>query len=338
MRFLISRTDKIGDVVLTLPLAGWLKAKHPQCEVYFLGRTYTKSVIETSQHIDGFLNWDDLKNSKVALSTLKSYDFHTVFHVFPSKDIAFLCKKAGIPHRIGTSHRWYHWLTCSEKIDFSRKNSNLHEAQLNFRLLGLTGKSLPRLEDLADLYGMRHKPGIPPDIKKLLSVDKLNIILHPKSKGSAREWSLNSFKKLIELSEGRFQFFITGGPEEVEPLREWAQGLKDVIFLAGSLQLEEFIPFLGACDGLIAASTGPLHIAASLGIHALGIFPPIKPMDPSRWAPIGKRATYQVAAKACSDCRRLTSCECMSLVTPESIFESILTWKKNEWSTSSSSH
>jgi len=330
VRFLISRTDKIGDVVLTLPLAGWLKAKYPQSEVYFLGRTYTKSVIEASQHIDGFLNWDELKKSKEALSTFKSFDFQTVFHVFPSQEIALLCKKAGIPQRIGTSHRWYHWLTCTEKIDFSRKNSDLHEAQLNFRLLGLKGTTLPPLADLAGYYGMRKSPKIPPDFKKLLSVDKLNIILHPKSKGSAREWSLDNFKTLIELADGRFQFFITGGPDEVEPLREWAQGLKGVIFLAGSLSLEEFIPFISACDGLIAASTGPLHLAASLGIHALGIFPPIKPMDPSRWAPIGKKASYHVAAKSCSDCRRLPSCACMDLVTPESVFESLLTWRRNE--------
>ena len=262
--------------------------------------------------------------------SFKSFDFQTVFHVFPSKDIAFLCKKAGIPCRIGTSHRWYHWLTCTEKIDFSRKNSPLHEAQLNFRLLGMEEISLPPLAELAGYYGMKSNSTLPPELHRLLSRDKLNIILHPKSRGSAREWSLENFRALIELADGRFQFFITGGPDEVESLRDWALSLKDVIFLAGSLKLEEFIPFIGACDGLIAASTGPLHLAAASGIHALGLYPPIKPMDPSRWAPVGREASFHVAAKSCSDCRKLASCACMALITPESVFASLLQWKKKE--------
>jgi ADP-heptose:LPS heptosyltransferase len=30
---------------------------------------------------------------------------------------------------------------------------------------------------------------------------------------------------------------------------------------------------LAAADGIVSASTGPVHLAAVLGIHALGIFP-----------------------------------------------------------------
>ena len=43
---LISRVDAIGDVVLTLPLVGLLKAIHPQLRVTFLGRRYTRAILE----------------------------------------------------------------------------------------------------------------------------------------------------------------------------------------------------------------------------------------------------------------------------------------------------
>jgi hypothetical protein len=36
--FLVSRTDAIGDVVLTLPLCGWIKEACPGARVIFLGR------------------------------------------------------------------------------------------------------------------------------------------------------------------------------------------------------------------------------------------------------------------------------------------------------------
>ena len=42
----ISRTDSIGDVVLTLPVCVWLKKKFPDIKIIFFGSTYTKPVIE----------------------------------------------------------------------------------------------------------------------------------------------------------------------------------------------------------------------------------------------------------------------------------------------------
>jgi heptosyltransferase-3 len=44
---LISRTDAIGDVVLTLPMAAYIKELMPGTIVSFLGRTYTQPVINT---------------------------------------------------------------------------------------------------------------------------------------------------------------------------------------------------------------------------------------------------------------------------------------------------
>ena len=39
---LIVRTDRIGDVVLSLPLAGIIKSEFPNCKITFLVREYTK--------------------------------------------------------------------------------------------------------------------------------------------------------------------------------------------------------------------------------------------------------------------------------------------------------
>ena len=72
------------------------------------------------------------------------------------------------------------------------------------------------------------------------------------------------------------------------------------------------ISFINNCHGLVACSTGPLHIAAALGKYALGIYPPMKPIDPGRWAAIGKRTKIFVLKISCSDCR-LAKCgsDCM---------------------------
>ena len=61
-RIIISRTDSIGDVILTLPLCVWLKKQFPQTELVFLGRTYTKDIITCFDVVDTFLNFDDFSS------------------------------------------------------------------------------------------------------------------------------------------------------------------------------------------------------------------------------------------------------------------------------------
>ena len=53
---LISRTDSIGDVVLTLPCCVWIKRQFPDCKLLFLGNTYTKPILGCLPEIDEVLD------------------------------------------------------------------------------------------------------------------------------------------------------------------------------------------------------------------------------------------------------------------------------------------
>jgi heptosyltransferase-3 len=153
---LISRTDSIGDVVLTLPLAGIIKQFLPKSKIIFLGRNYTKDVIALSEHVDEFVSYDDVLklNASEQIETFKKLNATHIIHVFPVKEIAHLVKKAGIKNRIGTTNRLWHWFTCNIKISLSRKNSDLHEAQLNTKLLAPLGITKDfSLEELVSAYG-----------------------------------------------------------------------------------------------------------------------------------------------------------------------------------------
>jgi heptosyltransferase-3 len=294
---LISRVDAIGDVVLTLPLCGYLKSNYPDIKLSFLGRTYTGPVIKTCAAIDHFINYDELKAlpEQEQILALQSENIDTIIHVYPQKKIASLAKRAGIKKRIGTTNRTFHWLTCNKLVKLSRKNSDLHEAQLNIALikpLGIT--QIPQLNELADFYNYQATTTLPEEFAKLLTADKFNIILHPKSNGSGREWGLEHFKELVELlPANQFNIFISGSDKEKELLKNWLPTLPaHVIDMTGKLTLDQFIAFIAHADGLIAASTGPLHIAALTGIHALGLYPSIRPIHPGRWGPIGKQAEF----------------------------------------------
>jgi ADP-heptose:LPS heptosyltransferase len=291
-KILISRTDSIGDVILTLPMAGILKKRFPNVSIVFLGKNYTKSIIETSEHIDEFLSIDDLNklNPKEQIQFIRNKNISHCIHVFPKKEIAQLMKKSGVQLRIGTANRAYHWLTCNKLIKLSRKNSDLHEAQLNCKLLSAVGINEEfSLVDLAAAYGFTKHLALPQKHKELLSKDKKNIIIHAKSQGNAVEWGLENFSKLIsKIDKEKFQVFISGTQAEGQLLQPLIKNNPDAVDLTGKLSLPEFISFINEADILIAASTGPLHICAALGKKAIGLFLDKRPIHPGRWAPIGK--------------------------------------------------
>jgi heptosyltransferase-3 len=327
---ILSRTDNIGDVVLALPMAGVIKEAYPDSRILFFGKAYTKPVIDLSSNIDGFIDWSEVEKLPVGrqVEFLKALKADALIHVFPKNDIAKLAWKARIPLRIGTRNRHYHWWTCNRLNWMTRKRSSLHEAQLNLKLLKMIGiKQDFALHEIPRYFGLSHLPEMSEKVRQLAETDKYLVILHPKSRGSAREWGLDNFSRLIGLlSPDRFRIIISGTNAEGEIIRK--EGFFDrhpgVLDITGQLILEEFISLIKNADALIACSTGPLHLAAALGRNAIGIYPPMRPIHPGRWAPLGPKANFLVLDKECSKCRYSGDCECVKSISPESVKEKLM--------------
>jgi ADP-heptose:LPS heptosyltransferase len=329
-RILLSRTDSIGDVVLTLPVAGALKEQHPDNTIIFLGRDYTKPVIELSEYIDEFYSWDEIKElaESEQIKAFMKINADAIIHIFPNREIAKISKKAKVRMRVGTTNRLYHWRYCNFMMKLSRRNSPYHEAQLNLGLLKPFGiKHAFSLDDIPRYYGLKKIKPIGNELGKQISSTRFNLIVHPKSKGSSREWGMKNYSRFIELihKEG-FHVFVTGTEQESEAIRSTInfKNYDNVTDLTGKLSLDELISFISACDGMISGSTGPLHIAAALGKLAIGLYPPIRPMHPGRWAPVGNLSDYIVRDINCSKCRRSCRCECLESITPEEVRDKVI--------------
>lgn len=316
---IISRTDSIGDVMLTLPMAKAIKDIFPGIYVGFMGKSYTKPVIEACGFIDQFIEADDFLEKDVLLSGHKP---ECIIHVLPKSTIAKRAKKINIPLRIGTTNRLYHWFTCNKLIKLSRKKSDLHEAQLNLKLLSAFGiNKTYSQEEIAGMYGFTRLQPLEREIAILIDKNKYNLILHPKSQGNGREWGLDNYIRLVQLLDtDKYNIFISGTEKEralLQPLID-AVGNK-VTDICGAMNLAQFISFINACDGLVASGTGPLHVAAALNKYAFGIFPPVRPIHPGRWAPIGAKAQFFVSDLKDESAEQLNSIN----VSPEVVKDAI---------------
>ncbi|MEO8066409.1 MAG: glycosyltransferase family 9 protein [Flavobacteriales bacterium] len=318
---IISRTDSIGDVMLTLPLAGLLKGKFPGVRIIFLGRSYTLPVLQCCANIDQALSLEALTDDPVR--TLRGLKADAIVHVFPDRNVARWAKQAGIPLRVGTSHRWWHWFTCNKRVAFSRKKSDLHEAQLNVKLLAPLGiQDTLDLSTLAALTGFV-APDPEPIVSGMLRSDRKHLVLHPHSKGSAVEWGLDNYASLMHrLDPMQWQVLLTGTETEAARYRpQLPLHLHHVSDLGGKLSLPQLVQVIGASNALVAASTGPLHIAAASGIRAIGLYSNRRPIHPGRWAPIGRDAHALVHDAACTTCASGAGCDCITRIRPERVLD-----------------
>lgn len=306
-------------------MAGLLKKNYPECKIYFLGRSYTKDVIALSRFVDEFINYDDIEklDKHQQIRFLKEFKTDIFLHVFPKKPIAFLAWKAGIPLRVGTTNRIYHWLTCNKLIRLSRKNSPLHESQLNLKLLeALNIRTNVELGEIHKYYGFTRLPDLEEEFKTLIERSTFNLILHPKSKGSAKEWGLENFSELIRLlPKDKFRIFISGTQDDATHMQDFLKANREAINLTGKLSLQQFIAFIAHCDGLVAASTGPLHIAAALNKKAIGLFSPRRPIHPGRWMPVGEDTHVLAFDEKCLKCQEKEDCDCITKINPQQIVD-----------------
>jgi ADP-heptose:LPS heptosyltransferase len=323
-KIIISRTDSIGDVILTLPLCVWLKKQFPQTELVFLGRTYTKDIIACFDVVDTFLNFDDFPSLPTSerIARLKA---DCIIHVFPNREIAALSKKAKIPMRIGTAHRIFHLLTCNYRLNFSRKQSLLHESQLNFELLKPLGfNETPSFDSLFQSLNHFNVPtvSLPTEFSGIEFSN--TIILHPKSQGSAVEWPLEKYIELAQvLVQQKKTVIFTGTENEGKEFSAILPVHPQIINSSGKLNLKQLILLISSCDALVACSTGPYHIAGISGIKAIGLFSPRKPIHPGRWRALGDKSVALVFDSSCSNCKKGKACSCIENISVQSVLSAI---------------
>lgn len=327
---LITRTDNIGDVVLSLPLAGYLKSLYPGLRIDFLCRAYAAPVVRRCRFIDRVIELESLGEPASAFAAA-GYD--TVIFAHPIRTLALAAKRAGVAHRVGTSHRLHHWLSCNRLAHFSRAGSALHEAQLNFALLKPLGIDYrPQLSALPALFGLTAP--VPRAGQPWFEGARFNLILHPRSNGNGREWPLRRYAELARLlqDEDGIAIWITGVAADGAAIAADAAGaallsLPHVHNLTGTLDLEGLMALIGACDGLVASGTGPLHLSAALGRPTLGLFPPLKPIDPARWGTLGVQAQTLCVGPPCRvDCTDAATCACMDRIGADQVAQVVGGW------------
>lgn len=301
-RVLIARTDAIGDLVLTVPLAGWLKQIAPDIHVTFLVRSYAAPVAQCAVAIDNVLIWNPDQPPSLA-------GFDAAILAYPDPEVTRAVHRAGIPIRIGTGRRRGTFLFLTHRVWQSRKHSGRHETwhglQLLYRLHLTSGWFKPGLivPESAQAWSEMtlFRPPVWKDEQRNISgaADWLKpsmkcVIFHPGSRGSANNWSLDRYgEAALSFLEKGCRVILTGTKQEGGTMAS-LRSIEHPHFVdtIGQLDLKQLMALIQDADGLLASSTGPLHLAAALNTPCVGLFGKKAPAWPERWHPVGLNARW----------------------------------------------
>lgn len=329
-KILIVRTDRIGDVVLSIPLAELVKKKYPDSKITYFIRHYTRALLDGNSFIDDVIIADEADGEilfKENLEKIKPRKFDTCIVVNPTFKITLMMFLARIKNRIGTGYRWYSVLF-NNKVYEHRKYGDKHELEYNINLLAKLGIYVKDISKKIKFH-LQIDGDSSETINSILSQRGFKsgnkiIIVHPGSGGSSVDLPK---EKLIELTRmlnslNNISIIITGSKSESELCKEFEIS-NSVINLSGMLNLSLLKALINEASIFISNSTGPMHIAAALGVHVIGFFPKILACSQKRWGPYTEKKTLFVPTIDCSNCTR-EQCEklnCMNRIDIGKVFD-----------------
>jgi len=308
---LIVRTDRIGDVVLSLPIARIIKKYFPDCKVTFLLKEYTKSLVEKNPFIDHILTVNEI-NGRILLKKnvlmLKKYNYDYCIMVYPTFIMSLTIFLSRIKNRIGTGYRWYS-LFFNKRVYVHRKYAEKHELEFNLDMLNIFG-----IKEKVNPGNIKFDIQVNEDSVKLvrgklksynIKSDKPLIIIHPGSGGSSVNLPQVKFKELlVQINEKLNADVVLTGSRSERNLCESLRISNNIINFAGIFNLRELIVLINEADILIANSTGPLHIAAALGKYVIGFYPKILVCSAKRWGPYSDKSFVFQPGILCENCNR----------------------------------
>lgn len=329
---LVVRNDSIGDVVLSLPLAGLIKKQYPDCKVTFLLRNYTKDIVNNHPFIDNVIILIE-NNGKIPVwknvNQLKNGLFDSSIIVYPTFITALIIFLARVKIRVGSGYRWYSFLF-NKKVFEHRKYAEKHELEYNVNLLKVFG-----IEDRISIQNVPFNININKSsmerVNEILTgtgfvFEKKTIIVHPGSGGSAIDLPTEKFSQLVKnlslLNE--VNIIITGNNDEKNICKTISHNTQ-AIDLSGKFNLSELICLISLSDIFISNSTGPIHIAAALGKSVVGFYPKIRVCSPVRWGPYTQKKVVFTPEIECNECTR-EQCErlnCMNSIDIEKVTKEV---------------
>lgn len=318
-RTLVVSPNWVGDLVMALPVFEVLAGSGRELAV--LAKPGLHPLLDLVEGVSQTVAKGASDGETVA--RLRELDCDEAVILPNSFRSARLARRAGIPVRWGyRGNLRSPWLTRAVR----RGPAARHQVEMYRELLAAMGLSLPeppvlRLEPGSEARrtgdGALERAGVPAGDQPLIG-------LFPGAEfGPSKRWPVGHF---IELSRSlrreapNTRQVLLAGPDDVwVAVRIHEQTGKILPVVGADLDLAGLAGLIARLDLLITNDSGPMHLAAALGVPCVALF---GPTDPTLTAPWGDGHAVLYSDRWCSPCfkRRcpLLHHRCMTRIPPAS--------------------
>lgn len=310
-RILVSRTDRLGDLVLSTPVFEALRRHFPEAHLACLTFLENRPVVEGNPCLNEVILYDKLGSEKSwwgnvrFARALAKERFDLVIHLHPTNRMHLVSWLAGIPVRIG--YRKKNAWALTHTLEDKKGEGLRHESEYHFDLLKFLALDPP--QEIRPYFPLKEKDRISLDLflrNVGLNWEKPYVVLNPSASCPSKIWPAERFGLLSDQLQERYrlQVALIGSLAD----RHFAHKVKEhtslpVIDLSGKLSLGGLGWLLKQARLLISNDSGPVHVARAVETPVISIFGRNRAgLSPRRWGPLGEGGKVVHKEVACPVC------------------------------------
>jgi heptosyltransferase-2 len=344
-KIMVRATNWIGDAVMSLPAIEALHARFPDSEIVLISKPWVSEIYLNHPAVSRQIVYDAEGEHRGArgfwklVRKLRSERFDAAILLQNAFQAAWMAWRARIPLRIGYARDGRSSLL-SEAVEVPPPAAYGHQAYYYLQLLFRSG-IIERPKTLQEVRLHLAESEQRWAVKQLQTVGlggrRFLVGVSPgASFGEAKRWLPDRYASLADrlIDALGADVVIFGSPAE-RPLAEAvARAMKHTpVLVAGETTLREFMALMAKCHLVITNDSGPMHVAAALGLPLLAIF---GSTDERATGPVGLRARIIKHRVECSPCG-LRECpidfRCMNGISVDDVYmaalESVKKWGIN---------
>ena len=293
MNILITRTDRLGDLVQSLAAVRSLKKNLPGDRIGFLVAKANVPILQDNPAIDTIHCIEETDGE-----TLGREGYDAVVVLWYDKRVIRIVRAAGIPLRVGPLSKPGSFFVFNRGVRQHRSASVKNEAEYNADLIRVLCPTAVAERPVIFNHGVAPAFALP----------ERYVVIAPQSRNSAPNLSDELYRRIAAAIRERGVPIVVCGTGQDALSGRIAMECNG-IDTCGRTTLEELLFVISRSLFVVAPSTGTLHLANGLGRPILSFYPPSRTVSAVRWAPFGYEGKIFTSAYDCTKkCRTDREC------------------------------
>jgi lipopolysaccharide heptosyltransferase III len=322
-RILVIKLRAIGDVVLSTVVLKNLRNAFPNAIIDFLTEDSSRQALEGNPDINSIVVFKPrAENGFNLIRDIRKRRYDLVIDLFGNPRSALVTLFSSAKYRVGYRFGWRKYCY---NIIVTPRGGEVHNTQFN--LDALRAISVAVVDESPKFYIEKSDSEFADRFFNELKInDGLIIAINPAGGWYTKRWPETRYAGLADqlVEKLNAKVLILWGPGEMKHAEEIQKLMRTPSILIPSTTLKQLGAIISRCALVVTNDTGPMHIAAALGIPIVAIF---GPTNPDFQGPVGTQSV--IVQKKDLDCLgcNLTKCSignpCMEELSIEEVLRGV---------------